>query len=99
MGSIEAMNNGSKDRYFQGEESNSNKFVPEGIVARVPFKGTLSESVYQLVGGIKSGMGYCGAATIELLQSAKFIRITASGVVENHPHDVAITQEAPNYSR
>ncbi len=99
MGSIEAMNNGSKDRYFQGEESNSNKFVPEGIVARVPFKGSLSESVYQLVGGVKSGMGYCGAATIGELQCAKFTRITASGVVENHPHDVAITQEAPNYSR
>ncbi|MFI3328033.1 MAG: IMP dehydrogenase [Rikenellaceae bacterium] len=99
MGSIEAMNNGSKDRYFQGEESNSKKFVPEGIVARVPFKGSLSESVYQLVGGIKSGMGYCGSATIGELQCAKFIRITASGVVENHPHDVAITQEAPNYSR
>ncbi len=99
MGSIEAMNNGSKDRYFQGEECNSNKFVPEGIVARVPFKGSLAESVYQLVGGVKSGMGYCGAATIGELQCAKFIRITASGVVENHPHDVAITQEAPNYSR
>ncbi|MFR9620847.1 MAG: IMP dehydrogenase [Rikenellaceae bacterium] len=99
MGSIEAMNNGSKDRYFQGEETSTSKFVPEGIVARVPFKGTLSESVYQLVGGLKSGMGYCGAATIKALQSAKFIRITSSGVVENHPHDVTITQEAPNYSR
>ncbi len=99
MGSIEAMNNGSKDRYFQGEETSTSKFVPEGIVARVPFKGTLSESVYQLVGGVKSGMGYCGAATIPMLQCAKFIRITSSGVVENHPHDVTITQEAPNYSR
>ncbi|MFI3259662.1 MAG: IMP dehydrogenase [Rikenellaceae bacterium] len=99
MGSIEAMNNGSKDRYFQGEETNTSKFVPEGIVARVPFKGTLAESTYQLVGGLKSGMGYCGAADIKTLQSAKFIRITSSGVVENHPHDVTITQEAPNYSR
>ncbi len=99
MGSIEAMNNGSKDRYFQGEETSTSKFVPEGIVARVPFKGTLAESVYQLVGGVKSGMGYCGAATIPALQCAKFIRITSSGVVENHPHDVTITQEAPNYSR
>ncbi len=99
MGSIEAMNNGSKDRYFQDGESNSNKFVPEGIVARVPYKGTLAESAYQLVGGLKSGMGYCGAATIEALQRAKFIRITASGMNESHPHDVSITQEAPNYSR
>ncbi len=99
MGSIEAMNNGSKDRYFQDGESNSNKFVPEGIVARVPFKGTLAESTYQLIGGLKSGMGYCGAASIALLQQAKFIRITNSGINESHPHDVAITQEAPNYSR
>ncbi len=99
MGSIEAMNNGSKDRYFQGDEKNTKKLVPEGIAARVPFKGTLAESVFQLVGGIKAGMGYCGAGTIETLQCAKFIRITSSGVVENHPHDVAITQEAPNYSR
>ncbi|MFI3303908.1 MAG: IMP dehydrogenase [Rikenellaceae bacterium] len=99
MGSIEAMNNGSKDRYFQGDETSTSKFVPEGIVARVPFKGTLAESAYQLVGGLKSGMGYCGAATIRELQQAKFIRITSSGVVENHPHDVTITQEAPNYSR
>ncbi|MFR9650324.1 MAG: IMP dehydrogenase, partial [Rikenellaceae bacterium] len=98
MGSIEAMGNGSKDRYFQAEESSSNKFVPEGIVARVPYKGTLAETVYQLVGGLKSGMGYCGAGTIDKLQSARFIRITSSGVVENHPHDVTITQEAPNYS-
>ncbi|MFI3302080.1 MAG: IMP dehydrogenase [Rikenellaceae bacterium] len=99
MGSIDAMNNGSKDRYFQDSESNSNKFVPEGIVARVPYKGSLSESVYQLIGGLKAGMGYCGANTIEKLQTAKFIRITTSGVTENHPHDVTITQEAPNYSR
>ncbi len=99
MGSIEAMNNGSKDRYFQGNENDAKKFVPEGIVARVPYKGTLAETVYQLVGGLKSGMGYCGAATIPALQQAKFIRITSSGVTENHPHDVTITQEAPNYSR
>lgn len=99
MGSIEAMNNGSKDRYFQGNEADAKKFVPEGIVARVPYKGTLAESVYQLVGGLKSGMGYCGAATITALQGAKFVRITSSGVTENHPHDVTITQEAPNYSR
>ncbi len=99
MGSIEAMNNGSKDRYFQSGEADAKKFVPEGIVARVPYKGTLAESVYQLVGGLKSGMGYCGAATITALQSAKFVRITSSGVTENHPHDVTITQEAPNYSR
>ncbi len=99
MGSIDAMNNGSKDRYFQDGESNAQKFVPEGIVARVPYKGNLSETVYQLIGGLKSGMGYCGANSITKLQNAKFIRITTSGVVENHPHDVTITQEAPNYSR
>ncbi len=99
MGSIDAMNNGSKDRYFQDGESNANKFVPEGIVARVPYKGHLSETVYQLIGGLKSGMGYCGANNIEALQRAKFTRITTSGVTENHPHDVTITQEAPNYSR
>ncbi len=99
MGSIDAMNNGSKDRYFQDGEANSSKFVPEGIVARVPYKGSLSESVYQLIGGLKAGMGYCGAGTITKLQEAKFIRITTSGVTENHPHDVTITQEAPNYSR
>lgn len=99
MGSIEAMNNGSKDRYFQSSENDSKKFVPEGIVARVPYKGILAETVYQLVGGLKSGMGYCGAASIPVLQQAKFIRITSSGVTENHPHDVTITQEAPNYSR
>lgn len=99
MGSIDAMNNGSKDRYFQGDEKEASKFVPEGIVARVPFKGYLSETVYQLVGGLKSGMGYCGAPTIEALKNAKFVKITSSGVIENHPHDVTITSEAPNYSR
>lgn len=99
MGSIDAMKAGSADRYFQkGCEANINKLVPEGIVARVPFKGTLSETVYQLIGGIRSGMGYCGASNIAALQQAKFIRITSNGVIENHPHDVTITSEAPNYS-
>ena len=99
MGSIDAMKAGSKDRYFQDNESNINKLVPEGIVGRVPFKGALNETVYQLVGGIRSGMGYCGARTISELQTARFVRITASGVVENHPHDITITRETPNYSR
>lgn len=99
MGSIEAMQAGSKDRYFQSEKTDSNKFVPEGIVARVPYKGTLSETVYQLIGGLRSGMGYCGAKDIDALHNAKFTRITSAGVVENHPHDVTITKEAPNYSR
>jgi len=99
MGSVEAMNAGSKDRYFQAEQCDSNKFVPEGIVARVPFKGTLSETVYQLIGGLRSGMGYCGAHNIGELHGAKFVRITSAGVIENHPHDVTITKEAPNYSR
>ncbi|MEG1622830.1 MAG: IMP dehydrogenase [Alistipes sp.] len=99
MGSIEAMNNGSRDRYFQCEEHNISKLVPEGIVARVPFKGNLEETVYQLVGGLRSGMGYCGAKDIDTLKKAQFIRITASGMNESHPHDVAITREAPNYSR
>ncbi|MBO5771508.1 MAG: IMP dehydrogenase [Alistipes sp.] len=99
MGSIDAMKAGSKDRYFQDGEANINKLVPEGIVGRVPFKGALNETVYQLVGGIRSGMGYCGARTIKDLQKARFVRITASGVVENHPHDITITRETPNYSR
>ncbi|MBQ5752615.1 MAG: IMP dehydrogenase [Alistipes sp.] len=99
MGSIDAMKAGSKDRYFQDNESNINKLVPEGIVGRVPFKGALNETVYQLVGGIRSGMGYCGARSISELQTARFVRITASGVVENHPHDITITRETPNYSR
>jgi len=98
MGSIDAMKAGSADRYFQKGEVNVNKLVPEGIVARVPFKGSLSETVYQLVGGIRAGMGYCGARDIAALQHAQFIRITASGMHESHPHDVAITSEAPNYS-
>lgn len=99
MGSIEAMQAGSKDRYFQTETCDANKFVPEGIVARVPFKGTLNETVYQLIGGLRSGMGYCGAKNISALHEAKFVRITSAGVVENHPHDVTITKEAPNYSK
>lgn len=98
MGSVEAMQAGSKDRYFQGEQMDSNKLVPEGIVARVPYKGTLGETVYQLIGGLRSGMGYCGAPDIETLHNAKFVRITSAGVKENHPHDVTITKEAPNYS-
>ncbi|MBR3682147.1 MAG: IMP dehydrogenase [Tidjanibacter sp.] len=99
MGSIEAMQAGSKDRYFQSEKCDSNKFVPEGIVARVPYKGTLSETIYQLIGGLRSGMGYCGAKDIDALHEAKFVKITSAAVVENHPHDVTITKEAPNYTR
>ena len=99
MGSIEAMEAGSKDRYFQSEKCDSSKFVPEGIVARVPYKGTLSETIYQLIGGLRSGMGYCGAKDIDALHEAKFVKITSAAVVENHPHDVTITKEAPNYTR
>ena len=99
MGSIEAMQQGSKDRYFQDMEDDIKKLVPEGIEARVPYKGTLSEVVYQLIGGLRAGMGYCGAADIEALHNAKFVRITNSGIEESHPHDVTITREAPNYSR
>lgn len=99
MGSIEAMQKGSKDRYFQDVEDDINKLVPEGIAARVPYKGTLSEVVYQLIGGLRAGMGYCGAGSIEKLQKALFVKITHSGIVESHPHDVTITREAPNYSR
>ncbi len=99
MGSLEAMQNGSKDRYFQDAEDDVKKLVPEGIVARVPYKGSLYEVIYQILGGIRSGMGYCGAKDIEALHDAKFTRITASGMTESHPHDVAITSEAPNYSR
>lgn len=98
MGSVEAMQAGSKDRYFQGEQMDTNKLVPEGIVARVPYKGTLGETIYQLIGGLRSGMGYCGAKDIETLHDARFVRITSAGVKENHPHDVTITKEAPNYS-
>jgi IMP dehydrogenase len=99
MGSIEAMQQGSKDRYFQEDEDDITKFVPEGIEARVPYKGTLNEVVYQLIGGLRAGMGYCGASTIETLHNAMFVRITQSGIIESHPHDVTITREAPNYSR
>ncbi len=99
MGSLEAMQQGSKDRYFQDMEDDVKKLVPEGIVAQVPYKGTLSEVVYQLVGGLRAGMGYCGAHNLEQLREAKFIRITSAGVIENHPHDVTITRESPNYTR
>jgi IMP dehydrogenase len=99
MGSIDAMQQGSGDRYFQDSNEEISKLVPEGIVARVPYKGTLSEVVYQLLGGLRAGMGYCGAANIEKLWQAKFVRITSSGMNESHPHDVSITREAPNYSR
>ncbi|NND77960.1 MAG: IMP dehydrogenase [Flavobacteriales bacterium] len=98
MGSIEAMAKGSKDRYFQENTNDMSKFVPEGIAGRVPFKGKLGEVIYQLVGGLKAGMGYCGAADVAALQKSKFIRITNAGVKESHPHDVSITREAPNYS-
>jgi IMP dehydrogenase len=99
MGSIEAMQQGSKDRYFQDVEDDIRKLVPEGIVGRVPYKGSLSEVIYQMVGGLRSGMGYTGSKNIPELQRAKFIKITSAGVTESHPHDVTITQEAPNYSR
>ena len=99
MGSLEAMQKGSKDRYFQDMEEDIKKLVPEGIVAQVPYKGTLSEDVYQLLGGLRAGMGYCGAKDIEALRAAKFVKITSAGLAENHPHDVTITREAPNYSR
>ena len=99
MGSLEAMEKGSKDRYFQANETDTKKLVPEGIAARVPFKGSLYEVVYQMVGGLRAGMGYCGAKDIEGLHDAKFTRITNAGVAESHPHDVSITSEAPNYSR
>ena len=99
MGSIEAMQKGSKDRYFQDMEDDISKLVPEGISGRVPFKGQLSEVIYQMVGGLRAGMGYCGATNIEELKNAKFIQITSSGVSESHPHNVSITREAPNYSR
>ena len=99
MGSIEAMHKGSKDRYFQDVEDDIKKLVPEGIVGRVPFKGSLSEVIMQLVGGLRAGMGYVGARNIEALKHARFIKVTHAGVLESHPHDVFITSEAPNYSR
>jgi len=99
MGSLEAMENGSKDRYFQSGTKDVKKLVPEGIAGRVPYKGTVQEVIYQLTGGLRSGMGYCGAETIEKLHEAQFVRITNAGVMESHPHDITITSEAPNYSR
>jgi IMP dehydrogenase len=99
MGSIEAMQHGSRDRYFQDVEDDINKLVPEGISGRVPYKGTLAEVIYQLLGGLRSGMGYCGAASIDSLMEARFVRITNAGITESHPHDVTIISESPNYSR
>ena len=101
MGSLEAMEqkNGSRDRYFQNDISDAKKLVPEGIAGRVPYKGTVQEVIYQLVGGLRSGMGYCGAGDIANLHNAQFTRITNAGVLESHPHDISITSEAPNYSR
>jgi IMP dehydrogenase len=99
MGSLGAMSQGSGDRYFQDVEDDIKKFVPEGIEGRVAFKGSLSEIVYQYVGGLRSGMGYCGAASIADLQKAQFVRITNAGMKESHAHDIEITREAPNYSR
>jgi IMP dehydrogenase len=99
MGSLEAMEHGSKDRYFQADTKDVKKLVPEGIAGRVPYKGTVQEVIYQLTGGLRSGMGYCGAANIERLHEARFTRITNAGVMESHPHDITITSEAPNYSR
>lgn len=99
MGSVEAMEDGSKDRYFQDAEDDIKKLVPEGIVGRVPYKGRAAEILYQMVGGLKAGMGYCGAGDIASLQQAKFVKITAAGIKESHPHDIQIMREAPNYSR
>ena len=99
MGSLGAMSQGSSDRYFQEGEGDVKKFVPEGIEGRVPFKGYLKEVVHQFTGGLKAGMGYCGAANLAMLQEAKFIKITHAGIRESHAHDVFITKEAPNYSR
>ena len=98
MGSVEAMEDGSKDRYFQDATDDVKKLVPEGIVGRVPFKGLVREIIYQMTGGLKAGMGYCGASNIAALQEAKFVKITSSGMKESHPHDIQITKEAPNYS-
>lgn len=99
MGSVDAMKAGSRDRYFQDGEDSTKKLVPEGVVARVPYKGSVGDIIYQLVGGIRSGMGYCGAADIDALHSARFVRITANGLVENHPHDITIAKVAPNYRK
>ena len=99
MGSVEAMQKGSKDRYFQDVEDDIKKLVPEGIVGRVAYKGELNESMHQFIGGLRAGMGYCGSATVEDLKKAQFVRITGAGMAESHPHDITITNEAPNYSR
>lgn len=99
MGSVDAMKAGSRDRYFQDGEDSTKKLVPEGVVARVPYKGSVADIVYQLIGGLRSGMGYCGAADIDALHSARFVRITANGLVENHPHDITIAKMAPNYHK
>ena len=98
MGSLEAMQHGSKDRYFQDAEEDLKKLVPEGISGRVPYKGTVGDVMHQVIGGLRAGMGYCGAPSISILQEARFVRITSAGVKESHPHDVMITREAPNYS-
>ena len=100
MGSIEAMEKGSKERYFQNKVNDSSKLVPEGVVGRVPYKGDLFESIHQFTGGIRSGMGYCGCKNIsDLKNNSKFVQITSSGLQESHPHNVMITKESPNYSR
>ena len=99
MGSLGAMQKGSKDRYFQDVEDDIKKLVPEGIEGRVPFKGNLNEVMLQYVGGLRAGMGYCGAKDIAILQNAKFVKTTSAGIMESHPHDITITKEAPNYSR
>ncbi len=99
MGSIDAMQAGSRDRYFQGGDNGPKKLVPEGVVARVAYKGSVKDIIYQLIGGLRSGMGYCGAATIDALHTARFVRITANGLVENHPHDITISKDAPNYHK
>jgi len=99
MGSIEAMEHGSKDRYFQDVEDDIKKLVPEGIVGRVPYKGELNETMIQFIGGLRAGMGYCGAKDITAQKEAKFVKITAAGMRESHPHNVTITKESPNYSR
>ncbi|MCB0571231.1 MAG: IMP dehydrogenase, partial [Phaeodactylibacter sp.] len=99
MGSIGAMQKGSSDRYFQDDEDSAEKLVPEGIEGRVPYKGTVAEVMVQYIGGLRAGMGYCGAATIADLKKARFVKITGAGVQESHPHNITITKESPNYSR
>ena len=98
MGSISAMQKGSKDRYFQDVEDDIKKLVPEGIEGRVPYKGTVAEVMIQYLGGLRAGMGYCGAGVISELQQARFVRISSAGITESHPHNIMITKEAPNYS-